>query len=360
MITTAINAHEQCEFATIDIPGVFLHASINQETFMLLKGRLAELMVQVQVDPQLYCKFVIYNKNNQALLYVKLSKATYGLIKSALLFYKKFVKDLKNYESPFTINPYNPCIANATINSKQMTITWHVNDLKVSHVNPFQITKFAAYLATIYGNGLVVHRGKVHDYLGMDLNFATDGIAQVSMITYTSKILSDFPELITTSCATPAADHLFTVRDESKAKFLPEAQAQAFHHTVAQLLFLCKQTCRDIQTAVSFLITHVNCPDEDDWGKLKRIFQYLRGTRHMKLNLSADNLTCLRWWVDSSHAIHDDCQGHTGAMMSLGKGAAISFSNKHRINSKSSTESELIGANQALSSILHTRYFIEA
>jgi hypothetical protein len=65
------------------------------------------------------------------------------------------------------------------INRKQMTITWHINDLKVSHVNPFQITKFAAYLATIYGRGLVVHRGKVHDYLDMDLNFATDGIAQV-------------------------------------------------------------------------------------------------------------------------------------------------------------------------------------
>jgi hypothetical protein len=47
-------------------------------------------------------------------------------------------------------------------------------------------------------------------------------------------------------------------------------------------------------------------------------------------------------------------------MLSLGKGAAISFSNKHRINSKSSTESKLIGADQALSSILHTRYFIKA
>ncbi len=172
-----------------------------------------------------YCKFVIHNKNNQALLYIKLSKAIYGLLKSALLFYKKFVKDLKNYKTPFTINPYNPCVPNAKINGKQMTITWHINNLKVSHVNPFQITKFAAYLAAIYGNGLVVHQGKIHNYLGMDLNFATDEIAQMSMITYTSKILTNFPKPITTSCTTPAADHLFTIRDESKAKFLPEAQA---------------------------------------------------------------------------------------------------------------------------------------
>ncbi len=119
-----------------------------------------------------------------------------------------------------------------------MTITWHVDDLKVLHVDPFQITKSAAYLASIYGNSLVVHHGKVHNYLGMDLNFANEGVSQISMITYTTKILTNFPKAITTSCATPAANHLFMVCDKATAKFLPETQAQAFHHTVAQLLFL--------------------------------------------------------------------------------------------------------------------------
>ena len=76
----------------------------------------------------------------------------------------------------------------------------------------------------------------------MDLNFSKDGIAKISMIKYTSKILTEFPEPITTSCATPVADHLFSIRDESEAKFLPETQAESFHHTVAQLLFLCKRT----------------------------------------------------------------------------------------------------------------------
>jgi hypothetical protein len=240
MITATINAQEQRDVATIDIPGAFLNTFNDKETFMLLKGRLAELMVQV--NPNLYQKYIIYNKNNQALLYVKLSKAIYGLLTSALLFYKKIVANLQNYKAPFVINPYDPCVANTIINGKQMAITWHVNDLEVLHVDPFQITKFAAYLASIYGNRLMVHRGKVHDYLGMDLNFANKGVAQISMIMYTTKILTNFPEAITTSCAAPAANHLFTVHDEATAKFLPETQAQAFHHTVAQLLFLCKQT----------------------------------------------------------------------------------------------------------------------
>jgi hypothetical protein len=95
MITAAIDAHEQRDIATIDIPGAFLNICNDKETFMLLKGRLTKLMVQV--DPNLYQKYIIYDKNNQALLYVKLSKAIYKLLKSAILFYKKFVANLQNY-----------------------------------------------------------------------------------------------------------------------------------------------------------------------------------------------------------------------------------------------------------------------
>ncbi len=58
--------------------------------------------------------------------------------------------------------------------------------------------------------------------------------------------------------------------------------------------------------------------------------------------------------------VHDNCQGHTGAMMPYGRGAAISFSNKQKINTNSSMDSKLVGANQALSFILHTWHFIEA
>ncbi len=74
----------------------------------------------------------------------------------------------------------------------------------------------------------------------------------------------------------------------------------------------------------------------------------------MKLNLSAINLTTSHWWVDASHATYDNCCGHMGAMMSLGIGATISFSNKLKIATKSSTKSELVGADQALLSIIHT------
>jgi hypothetical protein len=110
--------------------------------------------------------------------------------------------------------------------------------------------------------------------------------------------------------------------------------------------------------AVSFIMMRVKSLDKDSWGNLKCVVRYLHSTRHMKLNLSVDNLATIRWWVNASHAILDNCRGHMASMMSIVKGAAISFSNTQKLNTKSSTESELVGADQVFSSILHTRYFL--
>ena len=84
---------------------------------------------------------------------------------------------------------------------------------------------------------------------------------------YLKKVFTAFPEKITTAAATPASDHLFEVRDESKHKLLPEEQARAFHHLVAQLLFLSGRARPDIKTPVAFLTTRVKAPDEDDVEK---------------------------------------------------------------------------------------------
>ena len=167
MLTSAIESHKVREVATIDISGAYLHTNTDEEIVMLLRGKLAELMAEV--EPKLYHKYIQKDKKGNSILYVKMQKALYGLLRNALLFYQKLVGDLKRYG--FTINPYNPCVANADINGNQMTVMRHVDDLKVSHKDSFEITKFATYLSTIYGKKLTVHQGKINDYLGMDLDY---------------------------------------------------------------------------------------------------------------------------------------------------------------------------------------------
>ena len=41
----------------------------------------------------------------------------------------------------------------------------------------------------------------------------------------------------------------------------------------------------------------------------------------MKRRLSADSLAHILWRVDGSYGVHWDSKGHTGALMSMGKGA---------------------------------------
>jgi hypothetical protein len=141
---------------------------------------------------------------------------------------------------------------------------------------------------------------------------------------------------------TPAADHLFNVRPHHEASFLPEEQARSFHHTTAQLLFLSRVR-RDIQPTIAFLTTRVKQPDEDDWGKLKKTSQVSHFHLQIVPHTFADSLTTLHWYFDASHQTHHDCKGHTGSILTFGKGATTSSLTKHKIPSKSSTESEIIG-----------------
>ena len=75
----------------------------------------------------------------------------------------------------------------------------------------------------------------------------------------------------------------------------------------------------------------------------------------MKLTLTEDELSVVKWWVDESYAIHDDCKGHTGDVMTLGKGAVTRLSRKKRIQGKSYTEDELIVADDAIPQALWTK-----
>ena len=53
-------------------------------------------------------------------------------------------------------------------------------------------------------------------------------------------------------------------------------------------------------------------------------------------------------------------RGHTGCGLSLGRGFPIASSSKQKLNTRSSTESELVAVDDYMPAILWTRYFLEA
>jgi hypothetical protein len=86
-------------------------------------------------------------------------------------------------------------------------------------------------------------------------------------------------------------------------------------------LFLCKQARPDIQPTIAVLCTWVKGPNKYDWHKLIRVMKYLNGSKKRRLKLSAGNICCIKWYMDTSFAVHPDYKSHTGATMSFGGGA---------------------------------------
>ena len=324
---------------------------------MRLRGKAAELLVQTA--PELYQKYIQIEKGKKV-LYVEAWKAIYGTLKAALLFYKKLSADL--VKKGFTINPYDPCVANKVVNNNKLTVVWHVDDLKISHVEPGVIDELVKWVRSNYEDSDIgkvkVSRGRTHSYLGMTLNFETTGEVKIDMKDYVKSMIEDFPEKTTVIATTPGAQHLFQVHDN--VKLLDEERAVIMHNMVARGLFLCKQARPDIQTVIAFLTTRVSQPDIDDWKKLQHLINYLRGTKELCLILNSDGTNIIKWYVDAAYAVHKDMKSHTGGIMTLGKGAVIATSTKQKINTKSSTEAELVGVDDVVGRILWTNYFLEA
>lgn len=231
-----------------------------------------------------------------------------------------------------------------------MTRTWHDDDLKASNEDINELTEFGNFLKSKYekdGMKLTDYYVDVHDYLGINLDFLIKGQMGVSMIQYPTDIINSFSKDVDkpSPCSPcPTADHLYQVLDEKDTEYISEKKAWEFHHVTAQLLFLCNRARRDIQTAVTvvFLTARVKQPDINDWGKLCRVLKYLKGSKYIKLVLTINDLSTIRWWVDALDRCHPDYQGHTGTMMSLGEGAIISSSRKQNDNTKSLIKSELV------------------
>ena len=87
--------------------------------------------------------------------------------------------------------------------------------------------------------------------------------------------------------------------------------------------------------------------------------KYVNGTKELVLTLSAEQLNRLKWFVDAAYAVHADFKSHTGMTMAMGQGAIMSMSRKQKLNTKSSTTAELVGADDAATMMLWTKLFLE-
>jgi hypothetical protein len=376
LLTSIIDAHEGRDVAVIDIPNAFIQTRVQDakdRVIIRVTGVTAEWLVKAA--PKVYAAYVSVNKRGEKSLLVECYNAIYGTMVAGLLYYRKFTNSLKL--RGFEMNPYDPCVWNKMIKGTQITICFHVDDCKISHklvsVVDYTIEWLRGEYESLFTDGtgkMKVVRGKAHTYLGMTLDFTTPKIVKITMLEYIDEIVeswdkacSDFKDGYKVvsgrkRIATAAPDDLFRV-DEDAIK-LDQGLAKAFHHITAKSIYVTKRARPDISLAVAFLTTRVKGPDIDDWRKLRHMVEYLRRTRDLPLILGADGTGVLSWYVDASFAVHPDMRGHTGGAMTMGRGFPLDKSTKHKLNTRSSTESEIVAVDDLIPQILWARLFMKS
>lgn len=349
-LTIMIDALEGRDVATADVAGAYLNAFMRDVVIMRVTGKMVDVMCEVNPE---YRDFVVMEGKIQV-LYLQLVKALYGCVQSALLWYELFVDTLQ--DMGFVLNPYEPCVANAVIDGSQCTVAWYVDDNKVSHKDPAVVSQVLKKIEKKFGK-MTVTRGKKHTFLGMNIEYKDEGTATVEMDEYLKDAVRSSGLNVTKHATTPAKKDLLEVNDKSEV--LEKDEAERFHSTVAKLLYIGMRGRMDIMLAVGFLCTRVSKCTTQDRDKLKRVLEYINGSLGLRLTIGADSMERMQTWIDASYAVHNDMKSHTGGVISFGTGGLVCKSTKQKLNTKSSTEAELVGVSDYIPYTIWVQLFLK-
>lgn len=113
MTSLAIDASD---VTTANVSGAFLHGIM--DNFVLVRQSEEEVQAMTSVDPK-YKEFVLIEAGKMT-MYLRLKKALYGTLKTAIIWYNTFTGVLKNLG--FVLSDYDNCEAN--LETARQTLRW--------------------------------------------------------------------------------------------------------------------------------------------------------------------------------------------------------------------------------------------
>ena len=352
----AIAAKERRRASVFDVGSAYLNAEMEgEDVIMELDALLTAILAKIAPE---FATFI----DGRGKVCVRLDRALYGCVQSAILWYRKLLSVLMS--AGYTVNEQEPCVLNKRFGPHQSTILLFVDDILLLCCDGTAADELENTLKTAFGE-IKRRDGAEVPFLGMNIVFNEDSTVTISMPGYVRDLLVQSET--EGAAASPANAQLFDAPDEDEP--IPELDRKAFHTMVAKLLYLSKRTRPDIQVAVSYLCTRVTRATSRDTAKLARVLKYLKQTEERALHLGCKGLSVSGYsdkeiniyaYVDASFGVHCDAKSHTGLVITLGQGAIVSKSSKQRIVTKSSTEAELVALSDSLGEIIWMREFLLA
>jgi hypothetical protein len=344
MLTLAVAGAEGRRCAALDVGNAYLEAEMgDDEVYVELDPTSA--MIAKQLDPSL-----AQYEDSRGIITAKLKKALYGCVQSARLWYEKLKRVL--LDLGFEMNPYDQCVFNKLHDGKQLTVCTYVDDLLATSVLKSNLTWIRDALSKVFK--------KVKYSDEDDLQFVSLEICQregqitVRMDKYVQSLIEEWDG--TGKDASPARPDLFRSTCDSAA--VDDERSGVFRRRVARLLYLAKRVAPELLLAISHLSTKVNDVREVDWDDLERAYRYLNANRGHAIDYWRGSRVSVTSYIDSSHASHSDFKGRTGCVLLCAGGLVGAWSTKQSINTKSSTESELVGLAEDCSWVIWARNWL--
>ena len=191
-VTAAIAAHEKRQIMTMDVETAYLNAKMieGKPVYMRLDPLITSILTQLDAKYDQY-------KDSKGSVIVKLDRALYGCVESAVLWYKDLRETLE--ADGYQVNPYDLCVFNKVYLSEQVTVIFHVDDLMSACVLQAALEELYKMMIRKY-NKVKVTRGLRHSYLGMVMDFSVPGEVTIGP-GYSRERVLDVPDTKNPTCS---------------------------------------------------------------------------------------------------------------------------------------------------------------
>lgn len=239
----------------IDVKGAFLHAQLpdGEEIFM----RLPKIPGLDSVSGKL----------------VRLIKSLYGLRQAPRLWYQCFAEAVlglgfKRAESSF-------CLFVKETPTGAIYVIVYVDDILIIG-KPDGIRETKDEFKKLF---TVTDLGVCHYFLGMKLDYSTDGLL-LSQSGYTERVIeaANMVQCKPARTPLPLSHPLYEKREPTTDSEKMEMQDIPYRNLLGKLLYLANRTRPDLAVAVSLLAKFQNDPAPRHWKALKHVVRYLKGT----------------------------------------------------------------------------------
>ena len=325
----------------IDVPGAYLNATPAKTIYMRLDRDMTALYVELVPS-------ATHMVHTDGCITVRLLKALYGCVESAMLWYHHLRDFLCSIG--FEHCPHDPCMFKRGVGEHMVRMVVYVDDLLVSCQTKSVLDKLKEKFREKYG-AVTVKEGTSQSYLGMLFDFSEVGALRVTMPKATTELLRDHHKGGT--ALTPAVSNLYEPGDSPP---LGKDDKATMYSITFKLLHIAKRARPDLLPATQYLTTRVSAPNEDDMKKADRVLQYLAGTTELGICLKTDpGPISIKAFIDASYGAHNDGRSQTGCVITLGSGPVYVSSSKQKLNTKSSCESEFVALSDKISQVIWSR-----